>query len=86
MNQESKPFDQFINDLGSKGTDYDRRHGGPFDRGGADSYYRRPPQPHYYVGGTGTSDRVTDLTPEEVQAYHAGYEENEANFDFKIWD
>ena len=27
-----------------------RRHGGPYDRGSADSYYRRPPRPHYFVG------------------------------------
>ena len=25
---------------------YDKRHGGPFDRGGADSYYRRGMNPH----------------------------------------
>ena len=28
---------------------YDRRHGGPFDRGGADSYYGRGLDPHYYL-------------------------------------
>ena len=37
---------------------YDERHGGPYDRGGADYYYRRPFAPHYYTGGTGTSERV----------------------------
>ena len=26
---------------------YDQRHGGPFDRGTADSYYRREFDPHY---------------------------------------
>ena len=65
---------------------YDTRHGGPFDRGSADSYYHRPRQPHFYVEGTGTSDRVTDLTPSEIQAYHAGYQWNEQFGDKKSWE
>ena len=64
---------------------YDTRHGGPFDRGSADSYYHRPRDPHFYVAGTGTSDRVTDLTPAEVQAYLAGYQYNEQFGDKKDW-
>ena len=65
---------------------YDERHGGPFDRGSADSYYGRPRRPHYYVGGTGTSDLVEDLTPQEIQAYLAGYQWNEQFGDKKCWD
>ena len=34
---------------------YDKRHGGPFDRGGADSYYGRGRNPHYFVGATYSS-------------------------------
>jgi hypothetical protein len=62
-----------------KGITYDNRHGGPFDRGSADSYYGRGIDPHYYVGGTGMSARVAgeDMTPEELTAYMAGYERNE---------
>jgi hypothetical protein len=56
---------------------YDQRHGGPFDRGSADSWYGRPRDPHFYTGDTGTSQRVTELTPAEVQAYLAGYQWNE---------
>lgn len=58
---------------------YDQRHGGPYDRGSADSYYHRGPQPHYYVGGTATSDRVEekDMTEAEIEAYMAGYRDNE---------
>ncbi len=58
---------------------YDQRHGGPYDRGGADSYYHRQPKPHYYVGGTGTSALVeeNDMTEAEVAAYMAGYTDNE---------
>jgi len=65
---------------------YDQRHGGCFDRGSADSYYGRPRDPHFYTGGTGTSERVTDLTPTEIQAYLAGYQWNEQFGDKKSWD
>lgn len=66
---------------------YDKRHGGPYDRGGADSYYRRGYQPHYYVGASLMSDRVeqADMTPEEIEAYCAGYDANEKAGDFKEW-
>ena len=67
------------------GKMYDARHGGPFDRGSADSYYRRSKDPHYFVGATYNSDRVTDLTPEELEAYHAGYDWNEMCGDEKDW-
>lgn len=81
-------FDQFIQNLApqQKTVQYDQRHGGPYDRGGADSYYGRPPQPHYYVGGTGSSERVHNLTPQEIEAYNAGYEDNELSGSHKIWD
>lgn len=68
-----------------KGKKYDGRHGGCFDRGAADSYYGRGRDPHYYVGATSFSDRVVDLTPEELEAYHAGYEFNEECGDKKDW-
>ena len=63
------------------------RHGSPYDRGSADSYYRRAYNPHYYVGGTGTSERVTlkDMTPDEIVAYTAGYRDNEEMGDYKEW-
>ena len=65
----------------------DTRHGGPYDRGSADSYYRRGRNPHYYVGNTGSSERVTikDMTPDEIAAYHAGYDDNEEHGDYKEW-
>lgn len=68
-----------------KGKTYDDRHGGPFDRGAADSYYGRPRSPHFYVEGTGTSPIVEDLTSEEIDAYHAGYDFNEEFGDRKDW-
>lgn len=65
---------------------YDERHGGPYDRGGADSYYRRPFRPHYYEKGTGTSPEhlIEEGTPEWEQ-YAAGYSDNEERGDFKDW-
>ena len=61
------------------------RHGGPFDRGAADSYYRRPLDPHYYVGDSITSEKRTALTDEELQAYYAGHAYNDESGDFKDW-
>ena len=66
---------------------YDTRHGGPYDRGSADSYYRRGYNPHYYKGDTHQSDRVelADMTAEEITAYTKGYNENEESGNFKDW-
>lgn len=61
------------------GKRYSDRHGGPFDRGAADSYYGRSRKPHYYVGGTGNSPMLEedDMYEDEVEAYNAGYDWNE---------
>jgi hypothetical protein len=58
---------------------YDERHGGPYDRGCADSYYGRNFNPHYYVGDTASSPMVElkDMTADEITAYSAGYTYNE---------
>ena len=63
----------------------DRRHGGPYDRGSADSYYRRPCAPHYYIGATGSSEMISEdrMTPDEIEAYLAGFKDNEADGNFK---
>lgn len=68
-------------------TSFDRRHGGPWDRGGADSYYRRQYRPHYFVGKTYQSEEITteQMTEAEREAYRAGYEYNEYLGDFKDW-
>lgn len=62
------------------------KHGSPFDRGSADSYYGRPRDPHYYPDGSYKGERITDLTPEQVKEYLDGYEWNEAHGDKKSWD
>ena len=59
-----------------------RMHGSPMDRGSADAYYWRPRSPHKYPNGTYNGERVTDLTPEEIEEYNFGYD-NET--DRKIW-
>lgn len=71
----------------TRSTEYDTRHGGPFDRGAADSYYHRARRPHYFVGATyhGTEVKQGLMTKEEIAAYHAGYDYNEANGDKKDW-
>ena len=53
-------------------TGPDRSHGSPWDRGGADAYYWRDPNPHKWPGGDYTSP-VYDLTPLEVEEYLSGY-------------
>jgi len=66
---------------------YDKRHGGPYDRGAADSYYNRGHNPHYFKGATYSSKMVSfeEMTADEVAAYYAGYNDNEANGDKKDW-
>lgn len=61
----------------------DRGYGSPYDRGGADSYYRRGRKPHYYMNETYRSQRITELTEAEIAEYNAGFDENEANENFK---
>lgn len=66
-------------------ADRRNRHGGPYDRGSADAYYRRPYDPHYYAGDTHSSQRIVDLTQEELLEYAAGYEDQTNSGDFKDW-
>jgi hypothetical protein len=51
--------------------------GSPFDRGSADKYYGRNASPHkieYMQGGGAKRIPKENLTPEEIEAYMAGYE------------
>jgi len=65
----------------------DKRHGGPYDRGSADSYYQRGPRPHYYVESTTNSDRVEEenMTEQEIAEYMQGFNDNENIRNFKDW-
>ena len=66
---------------------YNARHGSPFDRGSADSYYGRKADPHYWPFGTykGTRIEAKDMTPAQIAAYRAGYDYNEQFGDKKNW-
>jgi hypothetical protein len=68
------------------GKTYEQTHGNAFDRGSADSWYGRPRNPH--KGGVGgmSGPRVTELTADEMEAYHAGYDYNEQSGGKKDWD
>ncbi len=63
----------------------DERHGGPYDRGTADSYYGRDYNPHYFVGDSYNSPRVelAQMTADEIIAYTAGFKDNELANNFK---
>lgn len=67
---------------------FDTRHGGPFDRGSADSYYHRPAKPHYYVGKSYDSVMLeeVDMSEKEIADYMAGYQWNEDCGDKKDWN
>jgi len=66
---------------------YDKRHGGPYDRGSADSWYRRNSEPHYWTGGSYQGEHITEnqMTKEEIEAYWAGFDENESSGGHKEW-
>lgn len=68
-------------------ANYDQRHGGPYDRGSADSYYGRGYNPHYFEGDTSTTPRVAmaDMTAYEITAYTAGFNDNETFGEKKNW-
>lgn len=65
--------------------EHDMRHGGPFDRGSADAYYRREYDPHYYPEGTYKGERIgrEQMTPSEIAAYTAGWDETHAEGNYK---
>ena len=68
-------------------TKHDKRHGGPYDRGGADSYYGRGHQPHYFVGDTHQGTKIPEdkMTDDEIREYTAGYNDNEVAGEHKDW-
>lgn len=68
------------------GKRYAQKHGNAFDRGSADSYYGRPRNPHKGGVGGDSGPRVTELTADEMEAYHAGYDYNEAQGGKKNYD
>ena len=67
---------------------YDERHGGPYDRGAADSHYGREYNPHYFVGDSYNTVKIelVNMTAHEITAYTAGYTNNELFGDKKSYD
>jgi hypothetical protein len=65
---------------------YDKTHGSWYDRGAADNYYGRRPNPHRGGVGGDSGPRIETGHPEEVAAYMAGYKDNEASGDKKDWN
>ena len=61
----------------------DKRQGSPYDRGAADVYYHRPPDPHYYKLGR-ASQRVEkkDMSDEQRAEYLLGHYEEHDRKDF----
>jgi len=54
------------------------QHGSPYDRGSADRYYGRSFNPHHRLNG----EEVTDLTPEQIAEYRAGWNEESGSKDW----
>ena len=77
--------DRVVQILKSKWQFDRKKHGCLYDRGSADSYYGRVPDPHYGGVGGDSGERVSQLTVEEVAEYYAGYEYNERFGDKKEW-
>lgn len=65
----------------------DKRHGGPYDRGGADAYYRRQYNPHYFTADTYNSKQIGEeqMTAEEIAEYAQGFKDTVDAGDFKDW-
>lgn len=63
-----------------------KEHGSLYDRGSADSYYKRPAVPHYYPEGTGYGEAVTQLTEEQIREYMQGYFDQEKSGDHKDYE
>ena len=60
-------------------------HGSLYDRGGADSYYHRGPDPHYGGIGGCPHPKVTELSEDEIREYMQGYQDNEDSGSKKEW-
>jgi len=67
------------------GKTYEQTHGNAFDRGSADSWYHRARNPHKGGVGGNSGSRTEELTLDEMEAYHAGYDYNEQFGGKKEW-
>lgn len=56
------------------------QHGSPRDRGSADAYYCRPPQPHKKDHSVKPVKKIFNLTQQEINEYMDGYNNEETRF------
>ena len=66
-----------------------KKHGGPYDRGAADAWYSRAPEPHHYPNGSYSEPLIEReaMSDSELEAYWAGYTIHEADPGYrKEWD
>jgi len=67
-------------------AEHDKSSNGPYDRGGADAYYGRRPNPHKYVpnpqGAQGSMMKVELTDPAEIAAYKQGYADEDGRKDY----
>lgn len=65
----------------------DSAHGGPYDRGSSDAYYRRDYDPHWYPQGTYKGERIgrDKMSNEEIADYTRGWDDTYQAGDFKDW-
>jgi len=70
----------------AESSHYDQSHGSFFDRGSADSWYSRPRDPHRGGVGGVSGPRIEARNPQDIEAYHAGYNFNELWGGKKSWD
>jgi len=66
------------------GVSYSVWPGSPFDRGSADYYYGRAPNPNCFTA-PGTMIHRDSMTPADIDAYFAGYSFQAELGDTKDW-
>jgi len=58
-------------------------HGSPYDRGSADAYYGRSPDPHWYPDGTGRGEKIKLEKGDKLyDLYMQGYNEETGRKDY----
>ena len=70
-----KHIDNFNHFLKEVEATADTRHGSPWDRGGADYYYGRNPNPHFFEGAPYATAKFEkeNMTDQQIDEYFAGY-------------
>ena len=65
-----------------------QRHGSPYDRGGADRYYGRPYNPHFFAGDTYSTDMFDrhSMTDQEIEEYRQGWNDMTDRKDWGVGD